>query len=382
MSMPDPDAIRDALERLECGDEQSKNAQTAARLTRRTALTGGAAGLAAVLLEACGGTSPAAGTGTAANAATTQSPVSSVFGVRGGYHFAFINHATADTFYTPTVNGIEDACTLLNCSFSWTGSNSGNVGAMASAIRNAASSGQVDGIATTLISPLLSAPVNAAIETGLPVISYNADEPNTKRMAYIGQNLELSGREMGRKIKQLIPGGGRIAVFIAVPGSASLQPRLDGIKAELEGSNIRLIAPASGSGEQQDVTTIGDFVGKHRRSYAGYFGVDAGSTEGVALALKQNNLKGKVVGGGFDLTPDTESLLSEGQIQFAIDQQPYLQGFLATLELFMYKATQGLTGIADVDTGLKFLYPHTIKPYATTNSRYEGTSTSAGVQKA
>jgi simple sugar transport system substrate-binding protein len=353
----------------------------AAGLTRRTALTGGAAGLAAVLLEACG-SAAGSGTSTAANAANAPPPVTSVFGVNGGYHFAFINHATADTFFTPTVNGIEDACTLLNCSFSWTGSNSSNVGEMATAIRTAAASGQVDGIATTLISPLLAAPVNAAVGAGIPVISYNADVDGTDRLAYIGQNLELSGREMGRKIKELIPGGGRVAVFIAVPGSTNLQPRLDGIKHELKGSNIRLIAPASGSGEQQDVATIAAFVKQHQRTYQGYFAVDGGSTEGVALALQQYNLKGKVVGGGFDLTPDTETLLSEGMIQFAIDQQPYLQGFLATVELFMYRATQGLTGIADVDTGLKFLYPHTIRPYAKTRSRYEGTSTSVGIQKA
>jgi len=377
--MSEPDATSNALERLEWSDKRAAHASPLAQLTRRSALTGGAAGLAAVLLEACGS---ASGSGTAnADAATTTSPVASIFGVRGGYHFAFVNHATADTFFTPTVNGIQDACTLLNCSYSWTGSNSSNVAQMAAAIKTAVS-GNVDGIATSLISPLLATPVDAAVHAGIPVIAYSADEPNTKRLAYIGQNLLLSGREMGKKIKELIPGGGRIAVFIAVPGSAGVQPRLDGIRQALNGSNVSVTAPASGAGEKQDFKTIGEFIGKHLDAYKGYFAVDAGSTEGVALALKQYKLNGKVVGGGFDLTAGTETLLYEGAIQFAIDQQPYLQGFLATLELFLYKATQGLTGVADVDTGLKFLYPHTIKPYATTNSRYEGTSTSAGVQKA
>ncbi len=122
-------------------------------------------------------------------------------------------------------------------------------------------------------------------------------------------------------------------------------------------------------------------MGKNLDAYKGYFAVDAGSTAAVALAIKKYNLKGKVVGGGFDLTPDTEALLYDDTIQFAIDQQPYLQGFFPTIELFLYKATQGLTGAADVDTGLKFLDPTTIKPYATTKSRYEGTGTAIGVQK-
>jgi simple sugar transport system substrate-binding protein len=48
----------------------------------------------------------------------------------------------------------------------------------------------------------------------------------------------------------------------------------------------------------------------------------------------------------------------------------------------MYQASQTLTGIADVNTGLKFLDKTTVAPYNSTKSRYEGTSTSPGVQKA
>ena len=44
----------------------------------------------------------------------------------------------------------------------------------------------------------------------------------------------------------------------------------------------------------------------------------------------------------------------------------------------MYKATQTLTGVADVNTGLKFLDKTTVVPYNSTKSRYEGTGTSAG----
>ncbi len=69
-------------------------------------------------------------------------------------------------------------------------------------------------------------------------------------------------------------------------------------------------------------------------------------------------------------------------MQFTIDQQPYLQGFFPIIELYMYKVSQTLTGIADVNTGLKFLDKTTVVPYNSTKSRYEGTCTGAGVQKA
>ncbi|MGA9858778.1 MAG: sugar ABC transporter substrate-binding protein, partial [Solirubrobacteraceae bacterium] len=105
--------------------------------------------------------------------------------------------------------------------------------------------------------------------------------------------------------------------------------------------------------------------------------------QGIAQTIQKQGLKTKGwVGGGYDLTPITQQLLHAGYIEFTIDQQPYLQGFLPILELYLYKASQGLTGIAEVDTGLKFLDKNTVQPYNSTKSRYEGTSSSPGVQKA
>ena len=88
-----------------------------------------------------------------------------------------------------------------------------------------------------------------------------------------------------------------------------------------------------------------------------------------------------VKGGGYDLLEPTIELLAADQIDFTIDQQPYLQGFLPVLQLFMYKASETLTGVADVNTGLKFLDKTTVEPYTTTKSRYEGSSKTAGVSQ-
>src|SRR3989440_6529258 len=110
---------------------------------------------------------------------------------------------------------------------------------------------------------------------------------------------------------------------------------------------------------------------------------DAGSPQGIAQTIQKRGLSAKgVKGRGYDLPPVTEQLLAAGQIEFTIDQQPYLQGFLPILELYMYQASQKLTGLADVDTGIKFLDKTSIGPYNSTKSRYEGTSTSVGVTKA
>jgi simple sugar transport system substrate-binding protein len=110
--------------------------------------------------------------------------------------------------------------------------------------------------------------------------------------------------------------------------------------------------------------------------------VDAGSTQSLAQVIKKYNLRDKdVKGGGYDLTPVTQQLLADDQIDFTIDQQPYLQGFFPVLELYLYKVSETLTGIADINTGLKFLDSKTVVPYNNTKTRYEGTSSAAGVKQ-
>jgi simple sugar transport system substrate-binding protein len=377
MSQQD-DTIGDALERLEWSDEKSGDVPKITQITRRVALTGGAAGLTAALLDACGGS----GGGTKTNANARSRGISSIFGVSGGYRFTFVNHATSNTFFTPTISGAADACMLLGCSYEWAGSASSNVAQMVTAFNTAVIAG-VDGIATSLIAQgAFAKPIAAATGARIPVVAYNADEPGTGRLAYIGQDLLRSGQEMGLKIKSLLPTGGRIMVFIATPGTGNLAPRLSGIQQVLKGSNLHVHSQASGAAESQASTTIGNVVADHLDAYQGYFAVDGASTAALAQAIQTNNLQGKVVAGGFDLIPTTETLLASSYLQFTIDQQPYLQGFLPVLELFLHNASQGLTGAADVDTGIAFLDSTTIGPYAGSTSRYEGSATTPGVQKA
>ncbi len=74
-------------------------------------------------------------------------------------------------------------------------------------------------------------------------------------------------------------------------------------------------------------------------------------------------------------------LLASGAMQFTIDQQPYLQGFLPILQLYMYQVSQTLTGIADVNTGLKFLDKTTVAPVQQHQEPVRGHQHGAGVQK-
>jgi simple sugar transport system substrate-binding protein len=370
------DTVGDALERLEWDERKDDSRLTKWRqVTRRTALTGGAAGVVGLALQACGGSSSSKAASTGASGAKA------IFG-DSGYHFVMVNHVTTNVFFTPTQYGAADACKLLGCSYTWTGSETSDVAQMVNAINGAVAS-RASGIATTMIAPTaFIKPVKAAMAAGIPVVSYNADEPDTGRLAYIGQDLYAAGELMGRQIISLVPSG-EVGLFIATPGAANIQPRINGAEAVLKSHpSIKYSVVATGAAVPGELTTIESWATGHPNA-KGMFAVDGGSTQGVAETILKQGLRAKGwKGGGFDTTPISVELLDKGYIDFTIYQQPYLQGFQPILELFLYKASGGQTGAADVDTGLEVLTKSNIGPFYTTKSRYNGTSTAPGLQKA
>jgi simple sugar transport system substrate-binding protein len=382
---PDLDDAYDVIERLEWTDGKQEDTphKRWRDLTRRTALTGGAAGMAAFILQACGGgkKSSTTGTGTAA-AQGSGTPAAGVFGPQKKMKFVFVNHVTTNPFFVPTKYGAEDACKLLGCTYQWTGSDAANVNEMVNAT-NSAITAKADGIAIALVDlKAFNGPTQKALDANIPVLGYNADAADNPRLAYIGQDLFVSGQEMGKRIVELVPSGD-VALFIATPGALNIQPRIDGALDTIKksGKGITPHTIATGAAVPKELSTIDAYWVGHKNT-KGMFAVDAGSTQGVAQVIKKYNLRDQEVkGGGYDLLPAIQQLLAAGEIDFTIDQQPYLQGFLPVMELFMYKASGTLSGIADVNTGLKFLDKETIVPFNQTKSRYEGNSSSVGVSK-
>jgi simple sugar transport system substrate-binding protein len=372
--MSETDQVHEVVERLEHAERSEIDLPGFNRraFLRRTALTGVAAGSASTLLAACGGgggSSAAAGSGSA-----------SVFGSHSNYKFVIVNHVTTNPFFVPTQYGAADACKLLGCSYQWTGSESSNVNQMVNALNSAVTSG-ADGIAVALIDlHAFNAPVEAAVKAGIPVVAYNADAVGNARLSYIGQDLFKAGEKVGERIISAVPSGD-VALFIATPGAANLQPRIEGALKVIKesGKPITPHTVATGAAVPGELSTIDAYWVGHQ-STKGMYSVDGGSTQSLAQVMQKYGLSAKgIKAGGFDLTEVTQKLLQEGNIEFTIDQQPYLQGFLPIQQLFMYKVSGTLSGLAETDTGLKFLDKTTVAPYVSTKTRYEGTSSAVKV---
>jgi simple sugar transport system substrate-binding protein len=359
--------VEEAVETL-----NMKDGPTRRRLLAGTGLMSASAA-AAALLTACGSSS--------STASAAKSTVGD-FPKTPAWKFAFINHVTTNPFFVPTQYGLADAAALLGLPKpSFTGSETSNVPQMVSAT-NAAISAKANGIAVAVISATaFTTPVANAMNDGIPVVSYNADgvvgNPGTNRLAYIGQDLFVSGQALGTKIAASMPNGGDAVGFIATPGTANIQPRIDGAKAALKasGKNINFTSVASGALLPQENTTINAYVLAHKSTLKGIFAVDAGSTQTVGAIVAKYGLQSKVASGGFDLNPQTLTAIKNGSLGFTIDQQPYLQGFLPVLFLYLFNLSGGLVAPPETNTGLTFVTKSNVGPYLNTTSRYEGSTT-------
>ena len=300
------------------------------------------------------------------------------------WKFTFVCHVTDNSFFTPTQYGMADAAALLGLPTpAWTGalSTQPTNSTMLSAIQ-AAITANSPGIATTVVSATaFTAPINSALQAGIPVVTYNAngasDNP-TNGLAYIGQELLISGQEVGKRLASLMKKGDTAVGVIAQPGSLNIQPRMDGATQALEAAGMKVMFGNkgfdSGAAATQEAQSIPQFLQANGSKIQGIFAVDGGSTAVLGSALQKNNLVGKVQAGGFDLEPQTLTAVKAGQISFTIDQSPYLQGFLPTMFLYLFQLSGGLVSPPTTDTGLKFVVKGNVDAYTATPSRFEGST--------
>jgi len=334
---------------------------------------------ASALIAACSSSSSSSATPT--GSASSAAAAVGNFPKTPAWQFWFVNHVTTNLFFVPTQNGMKDAAALLGLPApKWGGSTTSSATEMVSYL-NTAIAAKANGIATTVITATsFTTPVKNAMDAGIPVISYNADgvvtngvpDIGTNRLCYVGQALYNSGVAMGNRIKSLISSPGEVVIFIATPGSGNIQPRYDGAVSVLKPAGFTVKQSATGALTAGEGAAEKAFLTGAKATIKGAFAVDAGSTEQLGPSLASVGLK--IPAGGFDLTPGTLTAINNGQLNFTIDQNPYLQGFLPVMYLYLFNLTGGLVAPPNTDTGLTFVTKSNVGPYLNTKTSYEGSA--------
>jgi simple sugar transport system substrate-binding protein len=284
-------------------------------------------------------------------------------------NIVYTHHSSAtNPFWQAVKKGFDDACAKIqaNCQMIFT-QDEGSVPQQV-ANQQAALARNPDALITTLVDDnAFVANLTDAKSKGIIVIASNVDAlqgPEIPlRQAFVGQNFIPAGRTLGLRLAALFPKDGpiRAVVGVSAPGQNWSESRAKGVMNGLEeykkaNPNRDIVIERLDTGTDGAVVAdrVGAYISAHPDTTA-YF--DTGLWHAnVAQVLKDRNIPpGKILMGGFDLVPQVLEMMKAGYIQIEIDQQPYEQGFLPVMQVYLEK-TVGLYP-ADIDTGEAVITP-------------------------
>jgi simple sugar transport system substrate-binding protein len=287
------------------------------------------------------------------------------------WRFVFCSHNTLDPLFVATQFGAQDAAALVRCSIQWTGSPRNSSEETVRTLRSAVAH-KADGIAVSVLDERAFAPAMAAARRArIPVVAFNVGQV-TGRTAYVGENFYASGARVGAEIARLVPRG-EVVIFAPAEPYSWTERRLEGIVAGLARiakAPSATIVRLAGDLRQQQKKVESTLAASPR--VHGAFAVDSLATLAVGRVLEKRSGRG-IHGGGYDLLPGDLRLVADGVIDFVVDQQPYLQGFMPVLQLFLARISQGTVVPWDTETSI-LLRKADVEPFIRTKSRFEGSS--------
>lgn len=187
----------------------------------------------------------------------------------------------------------------------------------------------IDGFAISPIDPANQTQmINDAAKQAV-IITQDSDAPKSDRVCYIGTDNHAAGRQAGQLIKEALPNGGKIMVFVGKMDVQNARERFEGIKEALNGSNVQVVdvrtddndrgrAKANAADSMVRYPDLGALVGLW--SYNG---------PAILSAVKDANKVGQIKIICFDEEDDTLKGVKEGSIYATVVQQPFEFGYQA-----------------------------------------------------
>jgi simple sugar transport system substrate-binding protein len=324
---------------------------------RFRALAMGSAAALVLAVSACSG----------GGAAPATTDTSGGGGGDSGYTIAMITHETpGDSFWDKIRAGAQQAAKDTGSKLQY--SNDPAADKQAQLIQTAVDS-KVDGIATTLVTPdALAGAVKSATDAGIPLVGFNSGIDQYKQLGalmYFGSDENLAGATAGEKIAAA--GGKKPLCVIQAAGSVALEARCAGVKSKVPATENIQVNGAD------DSAVVASLQAKLQQDPSIDFIVTLGAP--IALdalkAQEQASSKAKLI--TFDLNADAAQAIKDGKIEFSIDQQPYVQGYLAVTSLYLnIKNGNDIGGGKAVLTGPSFVDSSNIDkilPFTKNNTR-------------
>lgn len=194
----------------------------------------------------------------------------------------------------------------------------------------------VDGIAVSPISPANQVDFLNKIASQTLLICCDSDAAESKRVCYIGTDNFAAGQEAGKLIKEALPNGGKIMVFVGNADAQNAKDRFGGIKKELEGSNISIIDLRTDDADNVRAQKNAEDTLVKYPDVAALVGLYNYNGPAILNAVRAAGQAGKVKIVCFDENTETLDGVASGDIYGTVVQQPFEFGKQAITKMAKY----------------------------------------------
>src|SRR5215217_958376 len=185
----------------------------------------------------------------------------------------------------------------------------------------------IQGIAISPVDPANQTPMLNRAASQTLVVTQDSDAPNSNRVCYIGTDNVEAGRQAGQLVKEALPNGGKIMVFVGVLDAANAQQRYQGLKEALAGSNVSIIDVRTDNTDRVRAKANASDTLVNNPDIAGMVGLWSYNGPAILAAVTEANKTDKVKIIAFDEEDETLSGIKDGAIYATVVQQPFEFGY-------------------------------------------------------
>jgi simple sugar transport system substrate-binding protein len=254
--------------------------------------------------------------------------------------FAMVTHSDEGSFWSVVKKGAEQAAKDEGVKLIWSPSN--NDPQKEAQLISAAVSQKVDGLAVSVPNAdAIKGALAQAKSAGIPIVTLNSGADQSKALGaftHVGQDEAIAGKAAGARFKS--EGAKKVLCVIHEQNNIGLQQRCDGVKQGFGGD----VTDLQVKGTADVATTQTEIKSKLQadKSFDAVITLNPDIAEAAKTAIKGASSSAKLA--TFDLNPGVIKDITAGNVEFAVDQQQYLQGYLPVVFLKLFKNNANTVG--------------------------------------